>query len=260
MKVTSAVYSLLWLALAAPCSAPALAADDIGDLLERVTQAYGGRARLADSASFEQYGTTVSALHQHPGRVHRAFQYPDRLRIDIRYSDDDSELRVLSGATAWKQGAPVTGPQYSAMLLQAARLGLPNTLLDHRDRLRDAGTLTGHDGTTLRAVELQFHGNLKLVAGIDPETGRILESRGIIALDADRDMEFAAVYDDFREVGGRLFAFHETHYAMGGSMGQTTLERIEVTNTLPGELFDGTQPDKPAPNQHMAARQEQDPG
>lgn len=41
---------------------------------------------------------------------------------------------------------------------------------------------------------------------------------------------------------------------MGSSMGQTTLERIEVTDTLPGELFDGTQPDKPAPSQHMARR------
>lgn len=254
MIMTRSVHILVWLTLAALHGVPAIAADDIDALLERVAQAYGGRERLAAGSAFEQYGTTVSALHGDEGRVHRAFQYPDRLRIDIRYSKDDRELRVLSGATAWQQGTPVTGPQYSAMLLQAARLGLPNTLLDHRDRLRDAGTLTGHSGATLRALELVFHGNLRLVAGIDPETGRILESRGIIALDRERGMEFAADYDDFRTVGGRLFAFHETHYAMGSSMGQTTLERIEVTNTLPGDLFDGTIPDQPAPGQHMAAR------
>lgn len=253
MRIKRLVLSLLALVLTA-LYVPASAADEVDSLLDRVAAAYGGRDRLSATSAFEQYGTTVSSLHRQPGRVHRAFQYPDRLRIDIRYSEDDSELRVLSGASAWKQGAPVTGPQYSAILLQAARLGLPNTLLDHRDKLRDAGTLTSRDGTALRALELPFHGNLRLIAGIDPETGRILESHGIIEVDKTRGMEFAAVYTDFRKVNGRLFAFSETHYAMGNAMGHTTLESIEVTQELPGDLFDGTQPDKPAPDQHMASR------
>ncbi|MGD8619782.1 MAG: hypothetical protein PVH54_11430 [Gammaproteobacteria bacterium] len=255
MTLTRPVHPfLLWLMLAALCGAQPAGADDIDDLLDRVASAYGGRDRLAAATAFQQYGTTVTGLHRAPGRVHRAFQYPDRLRIQIHYSGDDSELRILSGALAWKQGTPVSGPLYSAMLLQAARLGLPNTLLDHRDRLRDAGTLQGRNGATLQALELPFHGNLRLVVGIDGATGRILESRGTIALDAERGMEFAAVYDDFREVSGRLFAFHETHYAMGSTMGQTTLERIEVTENLPAELFDGSRPDQPASDQHMAAR------
>jgi hypothetical protein len=254
MNMTRPAFPVLWLVLLVLCGPATAAEEAIGILLDRVAAAYGGRDRLAATTAFEQYGMTVSAMHLQPGRLHRAFQYPDRLRIDIRYGEDDSELRVLAGASAWQQGTPVSGPQYSAMLLQAARLGLPSTLLDHRDKVRDAGTITGRNGDTLRALELSFHGNLRLVAGIDPDTGRILESRGIIALDEDRGMEFAALYDDFRKVGGRLFAFSETHYAMGAAMGRTTLEHIDIAEELPGELFDGTQPDRPGTDQHMARR------
>jgi hypothetical protein len=232
----------------------AVTVNEVDTLLDKVAVAYGGQERLSAATAFEQYGKTVSAMHRHPGQVHRAFQYPDRLRIDIRYGADDNELRILSGAVAWKQGEPVTGLLYSAMLLQAARLGLPNTLLDHRDKVRDAGVIRGRQGTTLHALELPFHGNLTLVAGIDPATGRILESRGIVSANQGLLMEFAATYEDFRVVDGRLFAFRETHYGMGGEMGHTTLERIVVMKQLPAELFDGSRPERPGPDQHIARR------
>ncbi|MGB5539885.1 MAG: hypothetical protein WBO37_07345 [Gammaproteobacteria bacterium] len=254
MNLARHSITVLWLTLLILCG-QASAADTLDALLEKVAAAYGGREVLSASTAFEQFGTAASAMRQRPGRVHRAFQYPDRLRVDIRYSENDNELRILAGATAWQQGTPVSGGRYAALLLQAARLGLPSSLLDHRDKLRDAGVITARSGDTLRALELPFHGNLRLVAGIDPATGRILESHGTISMGQERGMEFATVYDDFRKVGDRLFAFSETHYAMGNAMGHTTLERIEVTGQLPDELFDGSQPDKPGPDQHMALGQ-----
>lgn len=256
MRVTRFPVHVLWLLLLAMSGAAAAAdtTEAIDTLLDRVMTAYGGRDGLTAAPAFEQYGTTVSSMHRQPGRVHRAFQYPDRLRIDIRYGAHDNELRVLSGASAWQQGTPVTGAPYDAMLLQAARLGLPGTLLDHRGGLRDAGSITGRDGTVLRALELPFHGTLRLVAGIDPVTGRIAESRGIMTSAQGREIEFATVYADFRTIGGRLFAFSEMHYAMDSVMGYTRLEHVEVMQQLPGELFDDTQPDGPAPAQHMAQR------
>ena len=254
MNLARHSIAVLWLTLLIICS-QASAADALGALLDKVAAAYGGMEILSSATAYEQFGTTASAMRQRPGRVHRAFQYPDRLRIDIRYSENDRELRVLAGAAAWQQGAPVSGTRYATMLLQAARLGLPNSLLDHRDKLRDAGVITARSGETLRALELPFHGNLRLVAGIDPATGRILESRGIMLMEQERGMEFATVYDDFRKIGDRLFAFSETHYAMGNAMGRTTLERIEVTRQLPDGLFDGSQPDQPGPGQHIARSQ-----
>jgi len=245
-----AVLVLLFTALAA-CSRTA-STDDIGILLDKVAAAYGGQQRLSEVTAYRQYGETVSAMRRRPGQVQRAFQYPDRLRIEIRYSEDDNELRILAGASAWHHGTPVTGIRYSAMLLQAARLGLPNTLLDHRERVRDAGIITSRRGKSLRALELPFHGNLRLVVGIDAATGHILESRGIMGGVQGHSMEFTATYDDFRKVGGRLFAFGETHYAMGNRMGHTTLERIEITGQLPQDLFEGSEPAQPGPDQHLA--------
>ena len=233
---------------------PGAAADavDTGLLLDKVTKAYGGVERLAETTVWQQYGTTVSAIHPQPGEVHRAFRYPDRLRIEISYEDGSSDLRILSGAVAWNKGAQVSGGMYSAVLLQAARLGLPNTLIDHRNRLRDTGIMTGRNGKSLRSLELAFHGSLRLLVGIDPETGHILESRGFVETGQGHAMEFAATYDDFRMLGGRLFAFRETHYMMGKQSGQTLLERIELAEQLPEELFDGTSPARPRPGQHIA--------
>ena len=233
---------------------PGTAADaaDTGLLLDKVAMAYGGVERLAETTVWQQYGTTVSAMHPQPGKVRRAYRYPDRLRIEISYEDGSSDLRILSGGVAWNKGEQASGGMYSAMLLQAARLGLPNTLIDHRNRLRDAGTITGRNGKSLRGLELAFHGNLRLLVGIDPETGRILESRSFVETGQGRAMEFAATYDEFRMVEGRLFAFRETLYMMSKQGGQTLLERIEFAEQLPEELFDGTSPARPRPGQHIA--------
>jgi len=230
-------------------------AADTGLLLDKVAMAYGGVERLAETTVWQQYGTTVSALHPQPGELHRAFAYPDRLRIEISYEDDSSELRILSGAVAWNRGEKVSGVKYSSMLLQAARLGLPNTLIVHRNRLQDTGTMTGQNGNSLRSLELAFHGNLRLVAGIDPESGHILETRGFVGTGQGHSMVFATTYDDFRMIGGRLFAFRETHYIMGKQRGQTLLERIELAEKLPETLFDGAPPTRPRPGQHIARQQ-----
>ena len=230
-------------------------AADTGLLLNKVAMTYGGLERLAETAIWQQHGTTVSAIHPQPGVLHRAFRYPDRLRIEIGYKEDSSELRILSGAVAWNRGEQVSGVKYSSMLLQAARLGLPNTLIDHRNRLQDTGTMTGRNGKLLRSLELAFHGNLRLVVGIDPETGYIMETRGFVRTGQGHTMTFATTYDDFRKIGGRLFAFRETHYIMGKQRGQTRLERIELAEQLPDELFDGTLPARPRPGQRIALQQ-----
>lgn len=247
-------YPARWLVLLLSIGTAADAADT-GILLDKVAMAYGGMERLAETTVWQQYGTTISALHPQPGELHRAFAYPDRLRIEISYEDDSSELRILSGAVAWNRGKQVSGLKYSSMLLQAARLGLPNTLIAHRNRLRDTGTMTGQNGNSLRSLELAFHGNLRLVAGIDPETGHILETRGYAGTGQGKSMVFATTYDDFRMIGGRLFAFRETHYIMGKQRGQTLLERIELAEQLPGTLFDGTPPARPRPGQRIARQQ-----
>jgi hypothetical protein len=233
-----AMWSILGVGLV-----PVGAVADVDSLLDKVATTYGGRERLAQVTVFQQFGVTQATADDRRGPVQRAYQHPDRLYIKIAYAGRAPEIRVLAGAHGWRDGRPVAGPFYDSMLLQAARLGLPNTLFEHRAQLKDAGSVTGRRGETLRALELRFHGNLKLIVGIDPQTGHIRESNGVLAR-GGAAMEFGATYDDFRRVGGRLFAFHETHYAGGAKTGETQLERIELMRELPPSLFDA--PPKPA--------------
>jgi hypothetical protein len=212
-------------------------ADSLSAVLDKVATTYGGRERLAQVTVFQQYGVTHATANDRRGPVQRAYQHPDRLYIKIAYTGRPPEVRVLAGAHGWRDGRPVTGPFYDSMLLQAARLGLPNTLFEHRARLKDAGSYRGRRGETLRALELRFHGNLRLIVGIDPQTGHVRESNGILERDG-ATMEFGATYDDFHMVEGRLFAFHETHYAGGAKTGETQLERVELLRELPPSLFD----------------------
>lgn len=209
---------------------------DVESLLAKVAQAYGGKARIAEVTAYKQEGVTFSVLRGTEGKLLRAFRYPDHLRIEIGYGAQNRELRLLAGAHSWKQDTMVGEPFYSAMLLQATRLALPAPLYDHQQHIRDIGNLTAKNGQTLHGLEMQFHGHMRVIVGIEETSGHILESTGIIDSGGFR-MEFGTTYADFRMESGRLFAYKEEHYAMGQKTGYTHLERIEISPQLPDELF-----------------------
>jgi hypothetical protein len=209
---------------------------DVNELLEKIAEAYGGQKRIAEVTAYQQTGVTFSAMRGVEGDILRSYRHPDHLRVEIKYDEKNSELRILAGQYAWKQDQPAEGIFYSAMLLQAARLGLPAILFEHQKHVRDGGMILDKQGVALNSLELNFHGNYRLVVGVDPDTGRILESRGIIEIN-NAAMEFGTTYDDFRYQQGRLFAFKEVHYAMGHQTGHTHIESIEIVPDLPEELF-----------------------
>lgn len=165
----------------------------------------------------------------------RSYRHPDHLRIAINYGKAGSELRLLAGPHSWKQNQAVGEPFYSAMILQATRLGLPAVLFEHKKHVKDGGEYKNKQGKTLHLLELRFHKHNHIAVGIDPETGRIAESISTLNIDAF-NMQFGTRYDDFRRVNGRLFAFKEIHSVMGRQTGYTKLERI-VIEALPDKLF-----------------------
>jgi len=235
------------------CSHSAVA--EVSGLLDKVASAYGGQKRITETRAFQQSGTTYSSLHEGEGNVLRSYRHPDHLRIEIAYDVDNPEIRILAGDKAWRGNKPATGPFYSSMLLQAARLGLPAILFDFIGQVSDAGTMTGTEGQELHALELNFHGRYKLVVGIDADTGRIIESRGILDMNGAR-MEFGTLYSDFRFQDGRLFAFEEVHYAMGQKTGFTRLQRIEILPDLPEDLFHPSVQRKPDTMASLPVREE----
>lgn len=236
------VPSLLLLALtlaAAPVTPPPVArraAPEVHALVARCVEAYGGGKAVVRMARIREEGTVTSeVLHGGAaGRIMRAYQRPGRLRVEISYPGSPREVRVLDGSRGWRFGEEVQGPFLVSMILQAARLDLPSLLAAWEDRVVDAGTLE-HEGKRLRVLALDVAPGVRIEAGIDPATGRILRSRGVGT--GAMPLEFVTRYSDFRTVDGVLIAFREGNFANGRTTGETVLEKVELPGALPDATF-----------------------
>lgn len=209
---------------------PARAEQTIASVLAKVADTYGAKAPQA----VRETGTTTS-FRRGEGALMRQFKAPDRFRIDITY-DTGSESRALIGSNAWQQGQAANAAMRGAIVLQAARLALPWSLLGKPTMLVDLGAVSGPAGRTWRALELPMADGMRLIAEIDPVTGRMMRSRGIQTV-MGTTIEFATEYFDFARNGEHLYAAAEQHYAMGQHIGHSHIQRIEYLDTLPDSAF-----------------------
>ncbi len=224
------------------CAASGAAGGEVASLIEKVAQAYGGRAALEQLVAVRETGKVEAALRMSSsGPVSRVWARPMKLRVEL----GDRELRLLDGAKGWNNGQAVTGPQYQAMVLQAVRLDLPWQLLAHKDKVVEK---EGQDlsGKHLRVLELPLEDGLSVSAGVEPETGRILFSSGKAAGGPMGGMNFETRYDDFRQVDGLWFAFKEVNLVRGTRTAETVLSRVELLKAPPPGAFTPG-PGKPAP-------------
>jgi hypothetical protein len=190
-----------------------------------VLDAYGGVPVLERYPVVVQEGTVTSAMRGGgEGRIVRIFERPLRLRVTITYSGEQ-EQRILDGAAAWREGRPVQGPAYFAMVLQAARLGLPLLLRDAAAALRDGGAVE-RDGVALRAIHADLGDGISMTVEVEAVTARILRSTVRYA-GPDGGVEFSTAYSDFRKVAGILVPFREENAAQGRRTGETRLTRVE---------------------------------
>src|SRR5438445_7263690 len=121
---------LLRCALAA--RAPA-AGENLGALVDKVADAYGGRGALEGMAAVRETGRVEAATRVGSSNAMvRTFARPLKLRVEIGDASKPNEVRVVDGATGWRNGKESTGVGYEAMVLQAVRLDLPFQLLSQR--------------------------------------------------------------------------------------------------------------------------------
>lgn len=234
----------LWilLALAVLPAAPGTgvaAGGEAGDLLEKVVGAYGGERALSQVVVLRETGRVGSKMRGVEGELLRVYRSPGDLRVEISYPGTEREVRVLSGKNGWRQGRPVSGPPFDAMVLQAARLALPRNLLEAAGKVEDLGAVQ-RDGRSLRVLSFPLGEGISMRVEIDPATGRILRSAG--RSESGRGgmpggIEFITEYGDFREVDGVLFPFREKNIAMGTHTGDTVLDRIEILAAAPEGSF-----------------------
>ncbi len=213
---------------AAPVPVPAL-----GD---RVVEAYGGKAALERWPVTVQEGEVAAYTGADVGRLTRIHERPRRLRVTIGYPGGKAEQRILDGDLGWRDGREVTGtPAQAAMVLQAARMELPLSLLAARDRLADEGVVE-RDGKLLRALTLALGNGMTMTAEIDEPTGRILRTVGRMPGGVG-SLEFVTTYGDFRKVAGTWVPFREENHVQGRHSGTTTLFHVEYLPEAPTGAF-----------------------
>jgi hypothetical protein len=224
-------------ALGAPGAAraePRRASPEVAALVKRCVEAYGGPAAIARAARLRQEGTVTSLLHPgEQGRVLRLYERPGRLRVEVGWGGPP-EVRILDGGRGWRFGEEVGGPGLVAMMLQAARLDLPDLLQAFPALVVDRGSVD-LDGRTVRALALEVAPGVEVEAHLDPATGRILRSIGRATVGPP--VIFGTRYQDFRVVDGLLVAFREENFANGAITGETVLTAVRVVDALPDGTF-----------------------
>ncbi len=224
---------------AAPEAAPAAPQPEkepVAALIRRSMAAYGGERARVRLGTVKVAGKITSPLHPgETGRYTRVFSRTGRLRMEIAFPGSAPEVRVLDGARAFRYGEPAPGPVATTLQLQAARLDLPALLLEWEARVVDEGEVT-HEGQKLRVLGLEIGAGMRVEAGIDPRSGRILYARGV-ARTGPRELELFTVYHDFRMVDGVLVAFHEDGWANREPTGEVELNGVEFPEDIPDTAF-----------------------
>jgi len=241
-----------WLLLAALAPAGAGARPlpaDVHELLERVLQAYGGREALSSVHAYRAEGSVFSAMRHESAPTVRVFARPDRFKALIEY-EGAAEARVADGTLVWRNepGGSLEraeGPMWAAVVLQAARAGLPWLLMEREDDVRvttdDAPDVFDDQArpdrnAPLIGLELPLRTGVGLRLWVDPRSFRVVVSQGLLD-HAGMRTHFATVYGDFRRVGGVLFPFHEDNWAEGMQTGITTLDRVVIDPPLRADEF-----------------------
>lgn len=209
-----------------------MAAEGTGTLIDKVVSAYGGRERLESLATVRESGRVQAASGMSgSGPLLRVFQAPSTLRVEVG-SPPETEVRILVDQKAWRNGQPTANSaMVDALVLQALRLDLPHQLLLHRMEVTELKPVT-YEGKRLRVLELLLKHGISVTAGVEPDTGRILFSRGLSANLPNGPMTFETRYEDFRQVKGYLFAFKEVNLAGGFKTADTVLTNVVVSEAV----------------------------
>ena len=100
----------------------------------------------------------------------------------------------------------------------------------------DQGEVT-HEGRKVRVLGIEIAAGMRVEAGMDPGSGRILYARGL-ARAGPRELELFTVYHDFRTVDGVLVPFREEGWANGEPTGDVELSTVEFPDDVPESAFE----------------------
>ncbi len=241
MRTLPALLLLTLACSAAPVRAESSSAGgpEVRALIDRVTAAYGGRPALEKVKAYRVEGSLFSAMRHSDSPTVRVFARPGRLKVMLDYANG-AEMRFVDGDRGWRSegGGPVEeaqGPMFSAMVLQAARAGVPWILYEHADEASFTDSLE-QNGVRCAGVLIPLGKGLLLRAWVHPGNFHVVRSQGLLS-QGGMSTHFETVYSDFRVVDGVTFAFREENFASGHQTGLTTITKVVLNPPIrPGEF------------------------
>jgi hypothetical protein len=223
------IRAILLFVLGMLAGGPAIAADSLPAVLAKVASVYGPAP-----GAIRETGTTFSVL-EGEGTLLRLYKFPDRFHIEIAYAEA-FDNRTMIGDKTWNKQAAANRMSRGAIVLQAARIALPWSMLSRQSAALDRGAAALPDGRAVRVIEVPLAEALTMLVDVDPDTGHIVRSRGMQVL-AETEIEFATLFSDFKSRDGRVYAAREEQFAAGRKTGYSFLDKVEYLDSLPDSAF-----------------------
>lgn len=203
------------------------------DVLERIIVAYGGEKNLRRLDAVVQEWSLLALRGNRQGIDKRSIQMPDRLKVELTYTDKQ-ETRLLNGDAGLvifgnRPPEPANDMQRDAMRLQLMRLYSPLALRERIDSLQ----VDEHDDE-LRLMLTE--GSLKTNYFVNPENWRIEKVMGTLSV-SGAEMNFVTEYSDFSMIEGVLVHHRENKYAGNVNTAVLKLQRIEFDVTFEDKDF-----------------------
>jgi zinc protease len=215
------------------------------DILQAAANAAGGSAlATVKSMSMTEEGKQFSPRGDVPVRVKWTVSYPDRSHGDVSYAGQ-AITQICDGKGAWvtvgsqsHDVTPIIGEFKRGIALFGGGWGLYQGVL--------SGKITGHfigekeiDGKKTEGVAIEApFGNVTLF--FDPATHLLAAARFQSATPRGM-MDNEQRWSDYRDVGGRQFAYSTVSYRGGVKFMESTISDVQVDRPVNGALFSAPQ-------------------
>jgi hypothetical protein len=206
--------------------------------LERCLQAYGGRDHLAGLTSVCLTYDMQSDIFQ-SGPVERVVASGRRYRIEI-----PGQVRALDGQRAWfeidSKPGEIEGRRYNGELFSYLTMRLPGIIeAENFEEPRFAR----RDGDDLGYLFFDKPDSLMLVVGVDPQTGFIRSSEGVVR-SAGGYVVYINRFEDHATFDGYVFPRKFVNISMGLEVATSSLTGVEVGCEAGADVFDLESPQR----------------
>ncbi len=212
-------------------------ASEATDLAKLVIEAYGGAQTIEQNKSVRQSGTLESIRYGKTGTIERTFSRPDKLHIEIKIPGVPTETRILNSGRGWRDGQEISPTMSKAMLLQAARLDLPYLIMSAGKNIKLITPPESDIHHNLKALEIPMEDGLRLVAGIDVQSGYIVSSHGFISTGPANQLKFTTLYSGHKEIDGLIVATEESQFVQDQPTGLTVIEKSKAVKIVSDDFF-----------------------